>query len=258
MVFGSEYAASYDYLYHDKDYEKECDFIEGIFSKKNHRVSSILDLGCGTGGHAILLAKRGYNVTGIDRSEQMLNLARKKSKSEGLEIDFIEKDIIDLDLGKCFDAVISMFAVMSYQIRNNEVAKVCGNAFKHLNENGIFVFDCWNGMAVITERPTNRLKEVKINKDEGIIRFTNPICDIQNQTVDVRFKVWNTRGKSILNQTDESHKMRFFFPQEIKYFLQVAGFKEIETCPFLYPDRPVSENDWNMALIAEKGLKNRK
>lgn len=255
MVFGLEYAASYDYLYLDKDYKKECDFIEEIFLKNNLRVNSILDLGCGTGGHAIILAKRGYKVTGIDKSEQMLNIAREKAKREDLEIDFVKKDIFHLDLGKCFDAVIAMFSVMSYQITNSEVAKSCSNAFKHLNKNGIFIFDCWNGMAVITERPTNRLKEVKINSDESIIRFTNPICDILNQTVDVQFKVWHTKGNRIVNQTDESHNMRFFFLQEIRYFLEVSGFQEIELCPFLHLNRLVSEDDWNIALIAKKGQK---
>ena len=49
-VFGDEYAIAYDYLYHDKDYEKECDFLEAIFRKHGKKVNTVLDLGCGTGG----------------------------------------------------------------------------------------------------------------------------------------------------------------------------------------------------------------
>ena len=65
IVFGKEYANTYDALYENKDYEKECDFIEAIFSKGSLNAKTVLDLGCGTGGHALVLAKRGYEVLGL-------------------------------------------------------------------------------------------------------------------------------------------------------------------------------------------------
>ncbi len=81
-VFGQDYADQYDLLYTDKDYEAECDLIEEVFRKYgNGRISTILDLGCGTGNHAIPLASRGYHVTGIDISEDMITHAQKKANS---------------------------------------------------------------------------------------------------------------------------------------------------------------------------------
>ena len=75
------YAEYYDLIYQDKDYEKECDFLEEIFQAYQSKpVKSILELGCGTGGHAIPLAKRGYELTGLDTSSVMLKQAEKKSK----------------------------------------------------------------------------------------------------------------------------------------------------------------------------------
>lgn len=80
MVF-NRYSNYYDTLYEDKNYGAECDFIETIFSKFYLApVKHILDLGCGTGGHAIPLAQRGYHVTGIDRSEEMLKKAEEKAR----------------------------------------------------------------------------------------------------------------------------------------------------------------------------------
>ena len=65
-VFGAEYSAAYDLLYQDKDYEAEVDVIEHVFATHGHgRVRRVLDLGCGTGGHAAPLAQRGYEVVGI-------------------------------------------------------------------------------------------------------------------------------------------------------------------------------------------------
>lgn len=101
MVFKKEYANVYDYLYQDKDYEKECDFVEEIFKKRGKRVKTILDLGCGTGGHAIVFAKHGYKVTGIDRSEEMLKTARRKARKAGLKINFHRSSIQDLKLYSC-------------------------------------------------------------------------------------------------------------------------------------------------------------
>lgn len=251
-VFGKEYSEVYDYLYKEKNYEKECDFVEAIFSKFSVKVKKILDLGCGTGGHALILAKRGYEIVGVDRSKKMLEIAQNKAKSAKLTIEFVEGDITNIDLKRKFDAIISMFAVMSYQITNSTIAKTCVTAKKHLQPNEIFLFDCWYGPAVLVEKPGVRVKEINLNKDEKIIRFTEPILNILDHTVETRFKVLKIKNGCLINETKESHLMRFLFPQEIKYFLEVAGFKKIEFCPFLELEKPLTEHDWNMTVIARR------
>ena len=78
-VFNRAYADQYDVLYQEKDYESECAMIEEAFRRYSRiPVKSILDLGCGTGNHAIPMACKGYQVTGVDRSQQMLDRARSK------------------------------------------------------------------------------------------------------------------------------------------------------------------------------------
>jgi len=113
------YAAYYDPLYQDKDYEAECDFLEQVFVHYARApIRTILDLGCGTGGHVLPLVQRGYEVIGVDRSEKMLSVAQAKVAStlEGSNIPTFQRgDIRNLDLGRTFDAVIAMFAVISYQ-----------------------------------------------------------------------------------------------------------------------------------------------
>ena len=89
-VFGQDYANAYDYLYQDKDYNKECDFLEKIFLRYSGSTSSILDLGCGTGGHVNILAEKGYKVTGIDRSGEMLSIARKKASERVLRLNSLK------------------------------------------------------------------------------------------------------------------------------------------------------------------------
>ena len=249
-VFRKDYATAYDYLYRDKDYEKECDFIEAAFKKYIQKVKTILDLGCGTGGHALILSRLGYKVTGIDRSEDMLKIAKKKASDKNLAVEFIKGNITNIDLQQKFDAVVAMFAVMGYQTTNSALSQACQVVRKHLNSGGIFIFDCWYGPAVLTERPGIRIKEVKKDGKDKIIRFTEPVLDILNHTVEIKFKLLRIQKGHLLKETNESHFMRFLFPQEIRCFLETAGFSKIEVCPFLELEKPITDHDWNMAVIA--------
>ncbi len=250
MVFKKAYASVYDSLYQSKNYKKECDFLEGILKKQSKKVKTVLDLGCGTGGHALILAQRGYKVTGIDQSEDMLKTARINAKKAGLKIDYLRSSIQDLKLDKKFDVVIAMFAVMGYQTDNEDLALACMNAKAHLKRGGCFIFDAWNGPAVLTDPPSQVVKDLK-DGGKRIIRYTRPEVDMIAHTVDVNFKVLVLENDSIVSETKETHKMRFLFPQETKYFLQAAGFTGIQFMPFLKPGKKLLANDWNMTVIAE-------
>jgi SAM-dependent methyltransferase len=248
MVFKEEYAGAYDALYRDKDYEKECNYIEALFAKYHYQPKTILDLGCGTGGHALVLAKRGYTVSGVDRSASMLEIARRKAEDRRLEIELIEGDLTRISTNKKYDAVISMFAVMGYQTTNTAFATACKVARDCLVPGGIFMFDCWHGHAVIADKPAPRLREINTGSGEKIIRFTLPDIDEMNHVVNVNFRVWRTKGNEF-TETSESHPMRFLFPQETRYFLEVAGFKSTDLYPFLKLDTPLTEKDWNMMVV---------
>ncbi len=102
----------------------------------------------------------------------------------------------------------------------------------------------------MTDPPTERIKEVK-HEDERIIRITKPHINALAHTVDTNFRVLTFRKDSLILETEETHTMRFFFTQEIKYFLESAGFTDVQFCPFLKPDSQLSAHDWNMTVIAQ-------
>jgi len=255
QIFGDEYSKIYDRLYEDKDYEKECDFIETLLKRYNVNGKRILDLGCGTGGHALILAGRGYFVTGVDISGEMLGKARIKAKNAGLKIEFIENDITNLDLEEKFDVAISMFAVLGYQTTNESMINMCAAVNKHLTSEGIFILDCWNGNAVLSQRPEKCTKEIIINENEKITRNTTPVLDTFASTVNVGFEVIHLMNDEIASKYEEYHKMRFFFPQEISFMLKLSGFKNIEMFPFLELTGKLSDNDWNMMAVARKSMR---
>jgi len=146
-TFGARYAALYDLFYATKDYKAECDHIVSAWKRHSSRkISSVLDLGCGTGGHALELARRGYRVVGVDRSHQMLAKAKEKGSKTGSSPDFIRADIRSFSLAQPFDAAIAMFAVLGYLTTDDKLFSALDSIRTHLKTGGIFLFDAWNGV----------------------------------------------------------------------------------------------------------------
>ncbi len=178
----------------------------------------------------------------------MINQAKEKALKENLKIEFLKKDIRTMNLHKKFDAIILMFAVFSYQTKNEDAQSVFRTIKSHLNPGGIFFFDCWFGPAVLNQKPTERTKKIKLGSEE-IIRTAKPILDLMNNTVTVNYSVFKKNADKTLNMIKENHAMRYFFPLEIYFFANNFGLKILKICPFMSLKRKLSFNDWNMAVI---------
>jgi len=251
--FNSTYAGAYDALYSDKDYVAECDLIERIFKTYGKgAIRSILDLGCGTGNHAIPLAHRGYEVVGVDRSESMLSQANKKlaKPSKGTMVKFRHGDIRTVDLRHRFDAVLTMFAVLGYQLENVDVISSLKTANRHLRPGGLFLFDVWFGPAVLKQRPSQRVKEVPTAEGK-IVRVTSGELDIQRHICTVNYHMQRLEGDRLAAETEECHRVRYFFPLELERFLQKGGFTLIRLGAFPDFDREPSEETWNVLGVVQ-------
>ena len=251
MVFERELAKIYDLIYRDKDYEGECDFVERIFQRFSPKsVKSILDGGCGAGGHAIPLAKRGYEVTGIDSSKMMIKEAKEKAVKANLNIDFQTADLRQFSLNRRFDACLCMFAVLGYITETKKLLQTLENIRGHLNKESLFICDVWNGLAVMRILPSVRVKTVE---DEGkrIIRIAQPELDAFNHLCRVHYHLLITQDDGRLSEFEETHTVRYFFPQEIIHYLEESGFELVAICPFLDLDGKVDESVWNMTIIAK-------
>jgi predicted TPR repeat methyltransferase len=250
-VFGPAYADSYDHFYVDKDYAAECDFLEEVMRRyAAGPVRTILDLGCGTGGHALLLARRGYEITAVDRSEEMLRIAQAKAAVNGQQpAVFHQGDIRTLDLGQTFDVVTAMFAVMGYMLSNEDLASALRSARRHVAPGGILIFDAWFGPGVLSDRPSDRYKLIEVN-GERIVRFAHTEMDVISHTAAVHYHVLRLRNNQIAGETREVHRMRYLFPQEIAYFLSTCGFGIELLCPFPRIDQALTDQHWNFSVVA--------
>ena len=252
QVFGSEYAAAYDDLYGDKDYGEECDLIDRVLQRYgNGKIHSLLDLGCGTGNHALPLAKRSYTVAGVDRSVDMLESARKKAASQNINgrARFYQGDVRDLQLDRVFDASLMMFAVLGYQLENADVLAALRIARKHTRLGGLFLFDVWYGPAVLRQGPSDRIKSIPIEKGR-ILRVASGQLDIQHHLCSVSYHLWRMEGNFLKGETEETHQMRFFFPLELDLFLECSGFTLVKLGAFPQFDQEPDQNTWNVCGVA--------
>jgi len=246
-----KYADFYDRLYEDKDYEKECEFVKQIFETHGtKKIASILDLGCGTGSHALIFADMGYDVVGVDQSETMLDIARTKVAKNNKNIRFRRQDIRSLDLSQQFDAAVAMFAVMGYQTSNKDFEDTLISVHNHLSPGGLLIFDVWFGPAVLVEKPQDRVKIIEL-PNKKIIRYAHPVLDIIHHTVEVNYTVLEITEQKT-TEISEHHLMRYFFYQEIVYFLEKNGFKLLQISPFMDLKHNVDQGCWNIVVICEK------
>lgn len=222
--FGDLYSQYYDLLNSNKDYKAEVDFVNTLIRENSINVKTLLDMGCGTGAHAEIFCDKGYKVHGIDLSKEMLKIAKTRQKGKEENLTFSHSSIQDLNLNKKFDAIISLFHVMSYQNSNNELIKAFEVAKDHLKKGGIFIFDFWYGPAVLTDLPVTRVKRL-VGEKVNVTRLSEPMMHPQANIVDVNFDVFieNLATKEIFEKK-ELHKMRYFFDTELELICEQVGF----------------------------------
>lgn len=256
-TFGEHYASVYDRLYSDKDYGRECEILNGFLRDSaegdTHR---ILDLGCGTGGHAIPLALMGYEVVGVDRSEAML--ARARAKASAIEpahvrqrVLFVQGDIRKIDLGTAFDALLMMFAVLGYQLENDDLDATLSVVSRHLRPGGLFLGDVWFGPAVLHQGPTLGVKTV--NGDmQRTIRIAAPELEVLRHRCVVHYHVLELSSEGTYRESQEAHGMRFFFPKELEHHFADHGLRMEALVPFPNVTEPVGVDTWNVLFRARR------
>ncbi|MBF0547055.1 MAG: class I SAM-dependent methyltransferase [Candidatus Riflebacteria bacterium] len=246
MVFES-YSRYYNLLYRDKNYSLEANYVKSLLTQYSSQAESLLEFGCGTGIHAHILKNFGYQIEGVDLSEEMLKIARKNYP----DIPFHHGDIRKINLGKKFDAVISIFHVFSYQTTNEDLFNTFLSAASHLKEGGVLIFDCWYGPGVISDKPQVRVKRLE-DEEISVCRIAEPIIYPNKNIVDVNYTVTIKDKKTeIINELKETHQMRYLFSPEIAFFCQKAGLDLQATLNWLKTDEPDFQS-WNACFIAKK------
>lgn len=169
-----DFAEIYDLIYSFLDYEKTAKRVKKlIFKNKKTNGNKLLDIACGTGKHLSYL-KKDFECTGIDISEQMLEIARRNYEN----IRFIQADMINFDLNEQFDAIVCLFSSIGYVKTYDNLKKTINNFSAHLKLGGITIIEPWltktnfkEGLASMTTYESEDIKIARQNvtKIEGDI-----------------------------------------------------------------------------------------
>jgi cyclopropane fatty-acyl-phospholipid synthase-like methyltransferase len=242
----TNYAKTYDKEVFTQGTIQEVDFIEQELNyAKNKR---ILDIGCGTGRHAIELAKRGYTVTGIDLSESQLNCAKQKANAEKVEINFRQADARQLQFKQEFDLVIMLceggFSLMETDEMNFAILT---SATQALNAEGKFIFNALNVLFPLYH---------------SVKDFINNNL-VEGQSQNNSFDLMTFRDHSTFDITDDTGKQktvicneRYYAPSEITWLLKTLNYAKIDIYGCQIGDfkraKRLTTEDFEMLVIAEK------
>jgi SAM-dependent methyltransferase len=246
-----QYAPFYDLLYEDKDYVAETAFVEGQLRRNGARSETLLDLGCGTGMHAIEFARNGWTVTGIDLSEEMIRRAEARLTKDALPVRFRQGDACQAGPERDFDAIVSLFHVASYQTSRTKLENLFTTAHAALKPNGIFLFDYWYGGAVLSQGVETRVKVVE-RAPLRVTRIAQSDHDEATAKVRVKYTLFcENAALSSINRVDEIHQLRYWFPFEIEASLRATGFDPIGHYAWLSTEPPTSRT-WGAYSVARK------
>jgi SAM-dependent methyltransferase len=247
------YSRYYDLLYRDKDYAGEARYVAGLMTRHAPAARQILEIGCGTGAHASEWAQLGFEVHGVDRSEGMLEAADARRASlehdVAARLSFQEGDARTVRVGRKFNAVTSLFHVMSYQTSNNDIAAAFQTAREHLAPGGVFIFDCWYGPAVLRQWPSVTEKHLS-DEMTSVMRTAEPVMRQDENVVEVNYTVVVTDLVTDKTETlHETHRMRYLFTPEIELALSMAGMTLVDSRAWL-TDEPPGFESWSACYVA--------
>ncbi len=233
----SDMAQVYDaFMHKDIDYEKWADYIENLFDLYDVNPQLVCDLACGTGNMTIPLARRGYDMTGVDISEEMLNVAR--DKADGLDILFLNQNITDLDLYGTMGAFICMIDGLNYVLPPKSLLKL----FKRIktcfiDDGGLFIFD------ISTEY---KLKNI-IGSNTFIhggkkIFYTWQNRYFEKKKLSDMFLTFFVERNGVYSRFEERHLQRAHSENELRTLLKQAGFTTVDTYDELTFSKPREES----------------
>ena len=218
-------APIYDKVNGDVDYSSWADFIEKIIKKeyKNGTPELVLDLGCGTGRMTLELAKRGYDMTGIDYSVEMLDIARQTAEREGLgdKILWLCQDITEFELYGTVDLTVSCLDTINHLTSVTDLAKCFSLVHNYLVPDGLFIFDV-NGKHKFEHTYAN--EAYVIEDDTGFCVWQN-FYNEKSRLCDFYITLFEEGTDGTYDRYDEQQRERMYTLRSLKKQLKENGFE---------------------------------
>jgi SAM-dependent methyltransferase len=247
-TYNAEFAAYYDLITSHKDYGAEVGtLVELIEEAAPSAARRVLDVGCGTGGHAALLAERGYDVTAIDTSPEMVRRTQAKAPA----VTATCGEVANLDAGE-FDFAYSLYNVVNCLESLDALLGFVGEVASRLVEGGAFLVEAWNPIAVIAAPPEKVVRTYESDASR-VTRTASPRPDFLRQRLDLEYEILVEDGKSRANTFTVTHNLTLFTPLEIEFALRRAGFGDVRLLTALPELAEATAGDRMLAFLATRG-----
>lgn len=215
----THFAQIYDQLMDDTLYPQWMEYVNRYLTGKEN----ILELGCGTGRLGIQLKQAGYQITGLDQSDNMLSLAYQHQQQANISFPLLERDMRDLSDLPTYDAVISFCDSLCYLETKEDVKKVFAQVYNQLKKGGLFLFD------------VHSLKQIEDfigysyhTEIEDAVFLWESYSGESPYSVEHELTIFMKEKEGLYSRMDEWHKERTYPLEEYKILLKQAGFSEIE------------------------------
>ena len=215
-------APFYDAINAEIDYKKWADFIEKILKKEcKNRPELVLDLGCGTGKMTLELAKRGYDMTGIDYSPEMLDIARSAAEDEGHNILLLCQDMREFELYGTVDAVVCCLDCVNHLEGQGDLEKCFSLVHNYLIPDGIFIFDI-NGKYKFENVYADNTYSME---EEGAVCVWENYYDPESRICDFYITLFKECSDGRYERHDDSQSERMYTLEEIKTALEKCNME---------------------------------
>lgn len=241
-----ELAFSYDRLTNDVDYEATVKFYEEILKREGVQPRTAVDLACGTGSVALLLAKKGLQVTAVDMSWEMLTVAQQKAQEAGTDIRFVCQSLQQLHLPVGVDLAVCALDSMDYILDPDDCAQAIKRVYKALNPGGCFIFD------VNTPEKLRAMDgQIFLDEDDDVFCVWRGEFDEQTNICSYGMDLFRRSG-NVWQRSFEEHQEYAYSAQQLVQYLRDAGFTSIG----VYGDRKFAApqaGEQRIYLKARKG-----
>ena len=214
-------AGDYDALTADVDYPRWADYAENHFRRGKRPVERVLDLCCGTGSLTLELGRRGYRMTGVDLSEEMLAQAEEKCREAGLEVPFFHQDMSELRLPGGVDACVCFLDSVNYVLRPERLKRAFRRVFDCLEPGGLFLFD-----ADTPEKLSAMDGQVFLDETEDVFCVWRGEYSEKKRICSFWMDIFEREG-GLWRRGEELHQEYAYTMDELEEYLREAGFAQI-------------------------------
>lgn len=245
----TSFAQVYDLFMDNIPYEEWCDYVTGILQDYGIRDGLVLDLGCGTGSLTELLDGKGYDMIGVDSSEDMLMLAMERRAESGKNILYLLQDMREFELYGTVRAVVSICDCMNYILDYEDLTEVFCLVNNYLDPKGIFIFDL-NTIYKYQELLGD--STVAEDREESSFIWDN-YYDSEKKINEYDLSLFIRQENGLYQKYTETHYQRAYCLSEVKEAIEAAGMEFVAAYD-AFTKEPVKDNSERIYVIArEKG-----